>query len=130
MFATVRVSDPDTSHEAGKANTNNSEDRRLVLTTHAAHLEGLTDYELADLHGRQQNSLGKRRTELRDAGMIQATPLRRKGHTKSLCIVWTITDFGMVALAANLSLTNASLAEYKAQQALGVTNAICETRTS
>jgi hypothetical protein len=98
----ARNTDPDTSWEAayrflaGKAT-----DRRKVLLLHARYPHGMTDFELAERMGRQQTSVGKRRGELRDKGLIEATPLRRNAPSDSPAIVWRITRFGQ-AVAAEL----------------------------
>lgn len=49
-------------------------DRLLVLRT-LAGVDNLTDHELAAQHGRLQNSLGARRKELMDAGLVEAATL-------------------------------------------------------
>jgi len=73
-----RTTDPETSHIAANAKPNlKAHDRFLVLKTHFWHPAGLTDFELAAILGRQQTSVGKRRGELRDAGLIEETTLRR-----------------------------------------------------
>jgi len=94
-FVSARSSDPDTSHEAGRRTPSlRAHDRRRVLIAHATHPDGLTDFELAALVGRQQTSAGKRRGELRDVGLIEQTPLRRPAPSGSPAIVWRITPAG------------------------------------
>jgi hypothetical protein len=88
----VRPSDPETSHEAAARDRIN--DRRKCLVALWQNPEGLTDYELADLVGRQQNSAGKRRGELRDLGYVEATNIRRDAPSGSRCIVWRVTAAG------------------------------------
>lgn len=114
MFANVRNNDPDTSHAAAAANKNNYTDRAFVLAAYFRSPDGLTDYDLVDLtkNLRQQNSLGKRRGELKDAGLLRATNRRRKGHTKSNCIVWEITAFGITAYVKGWPLDNNALEQY------------------
>ena len=91
----ARNSDPVTSHEAAAdATLNAGTNRALVLTIHANKPAGLTDYELADLAHLQQNSAGKRRGELRDAGLIEQTEIRRPAPSGSMAIVWRITPAG------------------------------------
>ena len=53
---------------------------------------GLTDYELAELVGRQQNSAGKRRGELCKMGLVRDSGMRRLGPTCSPCIVWVVVE--------------------------------------
>jgi hypothetical protein len=48
---------------------------------HDANPDGLTDFELGAMVGRQQTSAGKRRGELRDLGYIEETALRRQATT-------------------------------------------------
>jgi hypothetical protein len=55
---------------------------------------GLTDFQLATLVDRKQTSAGKRRGELRDKRLIEATALRRPSDTGSPAIVWRITPLG------------------------------------
>ena len=58
----ARATDPETSHlAANKMPGLRARDRWKVLMTHAACRAGLTDFELADIVGRQQTSAGKRR---------------------------------------------------------------------
>jgi hypothetical protein len=112
MLELSRNTDPATSHEAGQLQYNNVNDRQLVLGTHYKNQDGLNDYELSDPYHRQQNSLGKRRTELFQAGLIEDSGLRRKGHTKSPCTVWRITEFGRTVYEQGLPLDNKALKGY------------------
>lgn len=85
----ARRRDPDTSIAAAEREPNQRQrDRDLALVLHRDHPEGLTDFELADLMGRQQTSAGKRRGELRDMGFIRATDERRPAPSGSPAIVW------------------------------------------
>ncbi len=96
LFAMARRTDPLTSHLAAlDANRRINEDHKLVLLAHAKYRQGLTDFELAGLYGRQQTSLGKRRGELRNAGYIEATPDKRPAPSGSAAIVWRITFAGL-----------------------------------
>lgn len=95
----ARRTDPETSHAAAaRIKPIAGTDRERVLRAHARCPEGLSDYELADILERQQNSVGKRRTELRDAGLIEATDMRRLAPSGSKAIVWRITERGRAAL--------------------------------
>lgn len=92
---TARASDPETSYIAAEAHPSvRAHDRRMTLQAHAHYPDGLTDFELGKIIGRQQTSAGKRRGELRDAGLIEATELRRPAPSGSPAIVWRITDAG------------------------------------
>ena len=95
----VRNTDPDTSHAAAAEHKIlRKGDRVMTLIMHYYHPDGLTDYELGDLIGRQQNSAGKRRGELRDNGLIENSGHKRPAPSGSLVIVWQITPKG-IALA-------------------------------
>lgn len=94
---TARATDPDTSHAATPSSDRVRADQALVLETHEFHRGGLTDFELADLLGRQQTSLGKRRGELRDLGLIEDSGKRRNTPSGATAIVWRITDAGIEA---------------------------------
>jgi len=88
----ARATDPGTSWAAAaftepRAGTN----RALALRLLREHPDGLTDYELADLSGLQQNSIGKRRGELRDAGLVQDSGRRRRAPSGAAAIVWVAT---------------------------------------
>jgi hypothetical protein len=61
--------------------------------------DGLTDFELADIMGRQQTSAGKRRGELRDIGLVSDTGYRRPAPSGSMAIVWAITRQGVTVSA-------------------------------
>src|ERR1700722_1319197 len=96
----ARASDPHTSHLAAhRTPILRSRDRMLVLYEHAKHLRnGLTDFELAANLNRQQTSVGKRRGELRDLGLIYATSVRRLAPSGSAAIVWALTYRGLAFL--------------------------------
>lgn len=91
----ARASDPVTSHQAAQRVTRTAaSDRALVLRIHQQYTSGLTDFELAEMAGRQQTSLGKRRGELRDLGLIRDSGLKRPAPSGALAVVWVITDDG------------------------------------
>ncbi len=93
----VRAADPDTSWEAAFAHLSvRSHDRRAALKLHAIWNDGLTDFELGDLMGRQQTSAGKRRGELRDMGLVSDSGRRRPAPSGSNAIVWVITGKGRI----------------------------------
>jgi predicted transcriptional regulator len=92
----ARRTDPETSHEAAeRMKPLAPRDRLAVLLAHWTKPDGMTDFELAASLGRQQTSVGKRRGELRDAGLITDAEIRRKSPSGSTAIVWRITAKGM-----------------------------------
>lgn len=85
----ARNTDPQTSHDAADRQPSARErDRDRVYRVLGEHPYGLTDFEIATLIGRQQTSAGKRRGELRDAGLVYDTGRRRAAPSGSLAIVW------------------------------------------
>jgi len=92
MSGMWRNDDHDTSKNAKVFGL--TEDRALVLDWHVRRPQGLTDYELAAYTGRQQNSVGKRRTELFQAGYVDKTDMRRPAPSGSGCIVWRVNSRG------------------------------------
>jgi hypothetical protein len=89
-----RNTDPDTSRKAKRYGL--TDDRKLAVKVHARHPHGLTDYELANITGKQQNSIGKRRTEMLHCGYVADSGNRRPNPaTNSGCIVWRITGAGL-----------------------------------
>lgn len=91
---THRFFDPDTSVAAGQPTLLRRHDRVLALLAHKRSPSGLTDFELGDRIARQQTSAGKRRGELRDAGLIADSKTRRPAPSGSSAIVWCITTLG------------------------------------
>ena len=106
-FGMARSSDPDTAHGAAvialfAAPTN----RERVLHVHATtERDGLTDFDLADITGVQQTSIGKRRGELVAVGYIERAydegrAVTRPSPTGTPAAVWCITAAGLRAYAA------------------------------
>lgn len=96
---TARRTDPATSHEAAVIAIRNAANNRVRAydALIAAGPEGLTDFELADVTGVQQTSVGKRRGELRDAGLVVALvrdggSVRRPSPTGSPAQVWVAVE--------------------------------------
>jgi hypothetical protein len=85
-FTRARTTDPDTSHLAAAPDRARDHDRAYALLRMAA--DGLTDFELGNLMSRQQTSAGKRRGELRDAGLVRDSGQRRRAPSGSMAIVW------------------------------------------
>lgn len=95
----ARNSDPPTSHQAAARHPALRRlDRRRVLMAHHLIPEGMTDHELAANLGGLQTSLGKRRGELRDLGLIENSGTTRPAPSGSPAIVWKITAAGMEAV--------------------------------
>lgn len=91
----ARPSDPRTSHAAARRTPSiRSHDRLLVLHEHGRHPNGLTDFELAANLDRQQTSVGKRRGELRDLGLVYDTGITRPAPSTAPAIVWALTKLG------------------------------------
>jgi hypothetical protein len=86
----VRRTDPDTSVRAALLDPTG----RMTIRKRVSQLleawwpEGYTDYHLADLTGLQQNSVGKRRGELRDMGFVRDSGETAPGPSGSPCIKW------------------------------------------
>lgn len=89
MTPAARRTDPDTSHEAADRSPEaRNRDRDRALAALEAAPFGLTDFELAAAIGRQQTSAGKRRGELRDAGFVRNSGVKRPAPSGSPAIVW------------------------------------------
>lgn len=89
LWSMARTSDPDTSWmAAADALSHADTDRARALVELRAHPDGLTDFELGALIGRQQTSAGKRRGELRDQGLVYNSGYKRPAPSGSLSIVW------------------------------------------
>jgi len=73
--------------------------RRTALLALLKH-GNLTDYELADKTGLQQNSIGKRRKDCQDAGLVthyrddDGNKVKRPAPSGSKAYVWMLTDRG------------------------------------
>ncbi len=96
----ARLKDSSTSHEAAqRAATGASRGRALVLKT-LASIGPCTDFDLARLTGWQQTSIGKRRGECVDAGLVRNLLLRdgakatRPSPSGSSALVWELTEAG------------------------------------
>lgn len=105
----ARATDPETSHAAAeRAMPSASAGRLLALRTLVQHADGLTDFELADLTGWQQTSIGKRRGELVAAGYVEAATytgpdgdphyVKRLTPSGAQAIVWRATGGGRAFL--------------------------------
>lgn len=88
----ARRTDPETSHEAADLN---KEERDIIRERVYQYLKqmgdyGATDYELEKALKVYRTSAGKRRGELRDAGLVVATDQRRRTTGKATAIVWKV----------------------------------------
>ena len=103
----ARNTDPDTSLEAAMSVTElrRRADHDLVLALLFEH-GPLTDFDLARLatqrlgHMVKQTSLGVRRGELRDAGLVVDSGHKGKSDTGARAIRWALTDAGSREVAA------------------------------
>lgn len=93
---TARKTDPDTSHEAARYAALNAATLRAMALRElvAAGDAGLTDFELAARCRSQQTSVGKRRGELRDSGLVEDSGERRPSPSGAAAIVWRATEQG------------------------------------
>lgn len=88
----ARRSDPETSHQAAqiaKRNAFTNRDLALAVLGAAGPL-GLTDFQLAELTGIPQTSIGCRRHELVKLGYVEKTDMRRPSPSGSPAIVWRV----------------------------------------
>ena len=95
----ARNTDPDTSHDAAKDATFNASNHRRIALFALYDYGPLTDYELADITGLQQNSIGKRRGDCMMAGLVSKFVVsgevqKRPAPSGSMSIVWTLTAKG------------------------------------
>lgn len=95
----VRSTDPLTSYQAAIDTSQKAPNHRL-LALHALLQYGpMTDFELADRTGLQQTSIGKRRKDCQELGLVDFyMPMgekeRRKTPSGSSAYVWQITELG------------------------------------
>lgn len=84
----ARRSDPTTSHDAAnKFRPREVHENVLrVLRDHGP----LTDHEIAARLGGIQTSYGKRRGELRDAGLVVDSGIKRPSPSGSQCVCWRL----------------------------------------
>lgn len=86
-----RTNDRETSIEAAnRAAPRAGSQRAIALEAFRAHPDGLTDEELGNVTKQYQNSMGKRRTELTQAGFLEDSGIRRLSSRGSMMIVWRI----------------------------------------
>jgi DNA-binding transcriptional ArsR family regulator len=96
----ARNSDPETSHAAAADVAFRASAHRLMALHALDRYGALTDYELADRTGLQQNSIGKRRKDCQDAGLVavlkdeEGNNVKRPAPSGSKALVWTLTEKG------------------------------------
>lgn len=91
----ARKADPSTSRDAAVDTAPRAPRHRVVAAQILArHPSGLTDFQLAEMTGLQQTSIGKRRGELMAAGLVEDTGLRRSAPSGSMATVWRLTEEG------------------------------------
>lgn len=79
-----------------------SNQRLALMALYAAGENGLNDFELEDVTGVQQASIGKRRGELRDKGLVRrasdeaGNALSRPSHEGNPSAVWCLTAAGVI----------------------------------
>jgi hypothetical protein len=96
--AAARATDPVTSVMAAeKVAPHASAGRMLALKCLYEHREGLDDFQLSDLTGWKQTSMGKRRGELEAAGYVEKAERRLSPspQTRSTVQVYRITNTGI-----------------------------------
>ena len=106
LSPTARNTDPITSHQAARAQTPAKvrSEHRLVLEL--LRWEPLTDFDLAERASQtlqrkvKSVSIGKRRGELRDLGLVADSGLKGRSDTGSAAVRWCLTDAGHKELAA------------------------------
>lgn len=90
---TARVTDPDTSLEAGREAWKRRGPLQQRVLDALRTLGPSTDDELvAHLRNAHPGSVAKRRGELVDEGVVEATDQRRQSRWGRDCIVWKLTN--------------------------------------
>lgn len=89
---TARRSDPWTSHEAARRATPRAASNRQRAWAALRAYGPMTDFELAEITGVAQTSIGVRRGELVKAGLVEKVPgVRRPSPSGSPAQVWRAT---------------------------------------
>jgi len=84
----ARTTDPDTSHSAAKSASVRGPNQRIKVWDALNFLGEATDFELSEYLGILRSSAGKRRQELTELGLVEATDFRRPTDTGAMSIVW------------------------------------------
>lgn len=86
----ARATDPETSQLAAQGDRRTDRQRAYAILSQFP--DGLTDFELASMMGRQQTSAGKRRHELMKAGLVEFAEMWRPSPTGSPARVWRVVQ--------------------------------------
>jgi len=99
-YPLARNSDPITSFEAAKDASFKASAHRIKALQALFDFGPMTDFELADATGLQQNSIGKRRKDCQDAGLVDVltdedgVKVKRPAPSGSNAFVWRLTQAG------------------------------------
>jgi len=100
----ARNTDLETSHEAARDATFKASKHRIFALDALNRFGPLTDFELATRTGLQQTSIGKRRKECQDAGLVtvllgaSGEKIKRPAPSGSSALVWVLTAEGSLYL--------------------------------
>jgi len=95
----ARNTDPETSHDAAAMATFKANPGRIKALQALWQRDPLTDFELAAITGLQQTSIGKRRGECAEAGLVEACRngdklVKRPTPSGAKAIAWKLTPAG------------------------------------
>jgi len=99
-YPLARNSDPITSFEAARDASFKASAHRIKALQALFDFGPMTDFELADATGLQQNSVGKRRKDCQDAGLVDVltdedgVKVKRPAPSGSKALVWKLTQAG------------------------------------
>lgn len=96
----ARRTDPSTSWMAARLAEPRAGTNRALALGLLRERGSQTDFELASASGLQQTSIGKRRGELVEAGLVRATDLRRRSPSGAWAIVWEAVPLAELQAAA------------------------------
>lgn len=106
MPPNAKSTDPRTSHDAADFAKLHASEGRLLALQSLRDNGPQTDYELEASTGWQQNSIGKRRLECQQVGLVRhylygGFKQRRFNKSGARSYVWEITDAGKTFLASH-----------------------------
>jgi hypothetical protein len=99
-YPLARNSDPSTSYEAARDASFKASEHRVKALQAFFDFGPMTDFELADATRLQQNSIGKRRKDCQDAGLVDVltnedgVKVKRPAPSGSKALVWKLTQAG------------------------------------
>jgi hypothetical protein len=99
-YPLARNSDPSTSFEAARDASFKASAHRIKALQAFFDFGPMTDFELADVTRLQQNSIGKRRKDCQDAGLVDVltnedgVKVKRPAPSGSKALVWKLTQAG------------------------------------